>query len=32
MSEATGKSISNLKTTYHYAYEKIKNYIKEHAE
>lgn len=28
----TGKSVQTLKTNYHYATQKIKNYIKEHAQ
>ena len=30
MSKVTGKNVSTLKSTYHFAVEKIKNYIKEH--
>ena len=31
MAEITGKSEGTLKTNYHYAVEKIKEYLKEHA-
>ena len=31
IAEITGKNVSTLKSNYHFAVEKIKNYIKEHA-
>jgi DNA-directed RNA polymerase specialized sigma subunit, sigma24 homolog len=30
IAEITGKNVGALKTNYHFAVEKIKNYIKEH--
>lgn len=31
MAQVTGKSVGTLKTHYHYAVERVKNYLKENA-